>query len=166
MRHRAWLFALVAGIVVLDRVTKLWIQASVSLHEVHTVIPGFFDIVHAENRGMAFGLFNDGESSLRRLLLVAVALVVLVVVARILWRMPADDAAGHRFTGLSLALLLGGAVGNFYDRLFHGSVTDFLDFYVGGYHWPSFNVADSAITVGAVLLALSLLTGGRQRQKG
>lgn len=164
MRQRVALFALAAGIVVLDRVTKLWIQASVSLHETHTVIPGVFDIVHTENRGMAFGLFNDGDSFLRRFLLVAVALVVLLVVARILWRLPASDVRDHRFTQLSLALILGGAVGNFYDRLLRGSVTDFLDFYVGDYHWPSFNVADSAITVGAALLALDLLTGRRRQE--
>jgi len=150
-------FALAAAIIVLDRLTKLWVQTEVSLYESHTVVPGLFDIVHAENRGMAFGLFSDGESGFRSVLLVGVALAVLVVVSVMLWRLPARPGGGRRLTGTALALVLGGAVGNLYDRAFRGSVTDFLDVYVGDWHWPAFNVADSAITIGAILLALSVV---------
>jgi len=157
MHQRIPAFALVAVIIVLDRLTKLWIQAEVSLYDSRTVIPGFFDIVHAENRGMAFGLFSDGESAIRRLLLVGVALVVLLAVAAMLWKLPSQTGRTSRLTGSALVLVLGGAIGNLYDRAFRGSVTDFLDVYVGDWHWPAFNVADSAITIGAALLALSLL---------
>jgi signal peptidase II len=121
------------------------------------VIPGFFDIVHTENRGMAFGLFSRGESTIRSVLLVGVALVVLVVVVVMLWRLPAQAGGSPRLTSTALALVLGGAIGNLYDRAFRGSVTDFLDVYIGDWHWPAFNVADSAISVGAVLLVLTLL---------
>jgi len=166
MRDRSPPFALAAAIVLLDRITKLWIQATVSLYDAHPVIPGFFDIVHTENRGMAFGLFSDGESSLRSVLLVGVALVVLVFVSAMLWRLPSQPVHGRRLTGVALALVLGGAVGNVYDRLFRGSVTDFLDIYVGEVHWPAFNVADSAITIGAGLLALSLFADKGRVKEG
>ena len=157
MRERIPAFALAAVIIVLDRWTKLWIEAEVSLYDSHTVIPGFFDIVHTENRGMAFGLFSDGESAIRRLLLVGVALVVLLVVVAMLWKLPSEAGRTSRLTGSALALVLGGAIGNLYDRAIRGSVTDFLDVYLGDWHWPAFNVADSAITIGAILLAMSLL---------
>ncbi|MCP5119587.1 MAG: signal peptidase II [bacterium] len=159
-RYRA--FALAAVIVLLDRVTKLWIQAKVDLHNSYKVIPGFFDIVHTENKGMAFGLFNEGESTLRTVLLVGVAAVVLVFVIVSLWRQPKELPADQRFTRLALTLILGGAIGNLWDRLFRGSVTDFLDVYISGYHWPAFNVSDSAITVGALLLAFDLFRSGRK----
>ncbi|MCP5115385.1 MAG: signal peptidase II [bacterium] len=161
-RYRAFALALV--IVVLDRITKLWIQAKVSLYDVHNVIPGLFDIVHTENKGMAFGLFSEGESTLRTVLLVGVASVVLVFVVISIWRTPRELPPGQRYIRLSLGLILGGAVGNLYDRIVRGSVTDFLDIYVGEHHWPAFNVADSAITIGAVLLALDLLLPGRARE--
>lgn len=161
-RYRA--FALSAVIVVLDRVTKLWIQATVDLYDAINVIPGFFDIVHTENKGMAFGLFSDGESTFRTVLLVGVASVVLVFVGVTLWRQPRELPASQRFSRFALALIFGGAVGNLYDRLFRGSVTDFLDVYIGSHHWPAFNVADSAITVGALLLALDLLRSGKKSE--
>ena len=161
-RYRA--FALSTAIVVLDRITKLWIQAEIGVYDTIKVIPGFFDIVHTENKGMAFGLFSDGESSVRTVLLVGVAAVVLVFVGVTLWRQPRELPANQRFTRLALALILGGAFGNLYDRLFRGSVTDFLDVYIGSYHWPAFNVADSAITIGALLLAFDLFRSGKKSE--
>jgi len=158
MRKRLPAFALAAAVIILDRLSKLWIQSEVSLYETRTVIPGLFDIVHTENRGMAFGLFSGGESTLRSVLLVGVALVVLVVVVVMLWRMPSQAGGGSRLMSGALALVLGGAMGNLYDRAFRGSVTDFLDVYWGTWHWPAFNVADSAISVGAILLMLTLVT--------
>lgn len=156
MDRRIISFALAAGVILLDRLTKIWIQTSLPLGETIPVIPDFFDIVHVENRGMAFGLFSGGDGAWRPVLLVGLASVVLLFVAGMIWRLPEELRKGQRFAYLSLGLILGGAAGNLYDRAVARSVTDFLDVYVGPYHWPAFNVADSAITVGAILLGIDL----------
>lgn len=157
MNHRSLAYGLAGGIVLLDRITKIWIQRSLTLTDRIPVIPGLFDIVHTENRGMAFGLLNEGASAGRTFLLVGVACAVLLVVGYLIWRLPKELPPHQRFTPAALGLILGGAVGNVYDRAVQGSVTDFLDVYVSRYHWPAFNVADSAITIGAILVALELV---------
>lgn len=147
-----------AAVLVLDRLTKWIIETRVSFLDTLRVIPGFFDIVHTENRGAAFSLFNDSPSEWRTLLLAAFALIAVAVVGWILWR-------AERLDGVTLAgftLILGGAMGNVFDRIVWGRVTDFLDFYVGGYHWPAFNVADSAIVIGSGLLLVEVLRPKRQ----
>ena len=143
-------------IFVLDRLTKLWIEAAVPVGGGLHVIPGFFDIVHAKNRGAAFGMFADSEHPLRTVLLVGVSLAVLVFVAWTLMKPSAGAFGATRVTLSGLALVLGGALGNMYDRVAHGEVTDFLEFYLGEYRFAAFNVADSAITVGAALLILDM----------
>ena len=150
-------FALAGAVVLLDRLTKIWIQTSVSLGDQIPVIQDFFDIIHTENRGMAFGLFSGSTSPWRPVLLVGVAFVVLLFVTGMIWKLPRELSQGQRFTYVALGLILGGAIGNLYDRAIVGSVTDFLDVYVGQYHWPAFNVADSGITIGAILLGIDLL---------
>ena len=157
--------ALAGGIVGLDRLTKLWIEANVEIYGTVPVLPGLFDIVHTQNRGIAFGLFAEGGGAWRRTLLTAVAFLVLSGVAALIWRLPRDYAARPVWSAASLGLILGGAVGNLYDRVVRGSVTDFLDVYVGEHHWPAFNVADSAITVGAALLALGMLRSPRPEER-
>jgi signal peptidase II len=147
----------IAGVVfVLDRLTKIVIERKVSLWESYNVIPGFFDIVHAKNRGAAFGMFNDGESSLRTLLLVAISLSVLVFVSVLLFRPGKGGFSRSRLTTIALSLVLGGALGNLWDRVFSGMVTDFLEFYFRDWRFAAFNVADSAISVGAALLLLDI----------
>jgi signal peptidase II len=143
---------LAACFALADRLSKLWIQATLSLYDSRAVIPGFLDLTRAENPGIAFGLFADRDSPWRSFLLVGVGLAILVFVARLLWQ---SNAAGRR-QGAALGLVMGGAIGNLYDRIMRGSVTDFIDVHVAGYHWPTFNVADSAITVGAILLAADI----------
>jgi len=135
-----------------DRVTKIWIDRNIGAFDTWTVIPGFFNIIHAENRGMAFSLMADWSSAWRSVFHIGVSAAVLLMVAVMLWQ------AQTRLQRGALALVLGGAAGNLYDRVARGSVTDFLDFYAGGYHWPTFNIADSAITVGALLLVFELLS--------
>ena len=157
MSRRTLSLTLAAVVLLGDRVTKVWIESHLSFSDTIPVIPGVFNIVHTQNRGMAFGLFSDGASASRNLLLAAVALVVLLFVAGLIWRLPPQAPRGQRFTPTALGLILGGALGNLYDRLLKGSVTDFLDLHAGSLHWPAFNIADSAITIGAVLLALELL---------
>jgi signal peptidase II len=135
--------------VLLDRITKLYIRAYWSDSDLVPVVRGFFNIVHVENSGAAFGMLAQGS----HLFLIGISLVVMSVVAVMLWRLP----AGHVMVQSGLALVFGGALGNFWDRVYRGTVTDFLQFFFGSYEFPSFNVADTAINVGAALLVLDLL---------
>jgi len=152
-------YGLSAGVFALDRLTKMAIDKYVSVFDVHPVIPGFFDIVHSQNRGVAFGILNDSAPSpWRTLILVVFAAAALLVIGSMLWKI---DRL-HRLTATGLALILGGAAGNLFDRIVWGRVTDFLDFYAGGFRWPTFNVADSCIVIGSGLLLLDLLRPKRQ----
>ena len=141
------------AVFTLDQATKAVVDWRIPLHEVRPVIPGLFRLTHVKNRGAAFGMFADSPSELKIALLIAFSAVALGVVLVLLWRHQPEA----RRTGVGLALILGGAIGNLFDRLIHGSVVDFLDFYVRSYHWPAFNVADSAIVIGCGLLVLDML---------
>lgn len=156
MAFRGVAFAIAALIFVLDRVTKVWIENHVSAFDLYEVIPGFFNIVHTKNRGAAFGMFSDSDSAVRTFLLVGVSVAVLIYVSVLLFRSGGFGSMGSRLTLIGLSLILGGALGNIYDRLAHGMVTDFLEFYHGEFRFAAFNVADSAITTGAALLLLDL----------
>jgi signal peptidase II len=147
-----------AAVLALDRLTKWIIETNVSFADSYRVIPNFFDIVHSQNRGIAFGLFNDGATSLSTALLSLFSLAAVLVIAALLWNAGRMD----RLSVAGLALILGGAAGNLLDRIVWGHVTDFLEFYVGTYHWPTFNVADSAVVIGSGLLLLELLRQRRQ----
>jgi signal peptidase II len=146
-------YSVAAAVVALDRLTKWIVETNVSTLDTIHVIPGFFDIVRSENRGVAFGMFNDSTSEWRTALLVVLALAAVLFVSAMLWRPDKLD----RFSFWGLALILGGAAGNVFDRIMWGRVTDFLDFYFGTYHWHTFNIADSAIVIGSGLLLLDLL---------
>ncbi len=151
-------YALAAAVFALDRLTKWIVETRVSLADTFSVVPGFFDIVHSQNRGVAFGIFNDSTSEWRTTLLVLASIAAVVVVSAILWKPQRLD----RLSLWGFALILGGAAGNVFDRILSGRVTDFLDFYIGEYHWPAFNIADSALTIGCGLLILAMLRGKRQ----
>jgi signal peptidase II len=153
---RATTIAIAGTVFVLDRVTKVWIERNVSVYDTFNVIPGFFDIVHAKNRGAAFGMFAEGDSQLRTFLLIGVSLAVLLFISVLLLRPPKPGTPATRLTLYGLSLVMGGAMGNIYDRVVHGMVTDFLEFYLGTYRFAAFNIADSAITVGAGLLILDM----------
>jgi len=136
-------------VLVVDQWTKALIEIHLPLHTYQPVAPGLFGLTHVRNAGVAFGLFSGRNTSVTLSALGILALILVAVYfalarTRDRWRMTA------------LSLVMGGAVGNLTDRLASGAVTDFLDFHVGSHHWPSFNVADSAITVGIVLLALDV----------
>ncbi len=158
MEPRAKSFAIAAGVFALDRATKLLIERTVSFSDDVKIIPGFFDIVHSENRGVAFGVFNDTESQLRTVLLIALSVAAVVWVSVAVWRSRHLEAT----LAWAFALVLGGAAGNLFDRAVSGRVTDFLLFYLGSYQWPSFNVADSAIVIGCGLLLLDQLRPKRR----
>lgn len=151
-------YSMAAVVFAIDRFTKWLIETRVSAMDTYTVIPGFFDIVHSQNRGVAFGLFNNSTSEWRTALLIMVSAAALVLVGAMLWNARRMD----RLTVFGLGLILGGAAGNVFDRIAWGRVTDFLEFYVGNYHWPTFNVADTAIVVGSGLLLLDLLKPRRE----
>lgn len=150
---RKWHLGIVAAVFVLDRLTKWLIEQRFDLHDSITIIPGFFRITHVQNKGAAFGLFADTASEWRVTLLVMFSVVALVVVAGLLWK----NHHSMITTGIGLSLILGGALGNLWDRVVAGHVVDFLDFYLGSYHWPAFNIADSAIVSGALLLVAEIL---------
>lgn len=151
---RGFLLALSALIVVLDRITKFWVSKHVGIGDVIIVIPRFFAISHVMNPGAAFSMFSFTDHPERtRWLLTAFSLLVALVVLIILMRI------GRRLslTAVSLALVLGGAIGNVWDRIAYGTVVDFLEVHIVRYHWPDFNIADSAIVIGGILLLLDSL---------
>jgi signal peptidase II len=150
---RAIYFAIAAAIFLLDRWTKWLVSQKIALFDAITVIPGFFKITHLRNRGAAFSLFADAPDAWRIAMLVVFSTVALVVVIYLL----AKSSAHLSLQGSALSLVLGGAVGNLWDRILHGWVTDFLLVYYKRWEWPAFNVADSAICVGAVLLIAELI---------
>ena len=149
---RKYHFLIALFVIALDRVTKWTIARRLSLHDSIPVIPGFFRIIHAENPGAAFGIFADSPSQWKVTLLIGFSVALLIVFA-LLWK------NSHRLTstGIGLSLILGGAIGNLWDRLVSRHVVDFLLFYIGPHQWPAFNVADSAIVVGAGLLVFEIV---------
>src|SRR5438105_9827945 len=142
------------SVVVLDRLAKWVVARNIALHDSIQVIPDFFRITHVENRGAAFGLFADSPSQWKIATLVVFSVVSLLIISALLWK----NSHSMSTTGIGLALILGGAVGNLWDRLVSGHVVDFLLFYIGQYQWPAFNVADSAIVIGAGLLVFEILS--------
>jgi signal peptidase II len=151
-------YAAAAAVFALDRLTKWIIETRVSFFDTYKVIPGFFDIVRSQNRGVAFGIFNDSTSEWRTTLLIVASIAAVALIAAMLWNAQRLD----RFSIWGFALILGGAAGNVFDRIVWGQVTDFLLLYVGQFQWPTFNVADSAIVCGSGLLLLDLVKSKRQ----
>jgi signal peptidase II len=152
-----WLW-LTLAIVLLDRGSKAWFELQTSEGWRHELIRHFVYLVHSRNPGIAFGVFSDAASPWMRILLIAGSVVVIGALA---WLFVAGHSGGSR-TAAGLALLLGGATGNVTDRIIHGAVTDFFEVWFGSYHYPAFNVADSAIAVGAALVILDALFGHRR----
>ncbi len=156
---RFFYFSVAAVVIILDRLTKLFVAQHVELNFGSVrVIPDFFSITHVENTGAAFSLFAEWPQSIRVPILVGFSTVAMFVVCYLLW----NSAAKFTWSGLGLALILGGAIGNLYDRLLFGRVTDFLHFYVGLHSWPDFNLADSAIVCGAALLFIDIIFRGER----
>lgn len=140
-------------VVLLDRWTKHLVARRISLYSHIQIIPGFFRLTHTENTGAAFSLFADSTAPWKTGLLIAFSVAALLVVSILLWK----NHHTHVATGIGLSLILGGALGNLWDRLARGRVVDFLLFYVKRYQWPVFNLADSAIVIGAGLLVIEIL---------
>jgi signal peptidase II len=155
VKRRALYSAIAFGVLALDQLTKRWAVEALRGQPDVVVVDGLLRLVYAENPGIAFSFFNSGASA-TRWALVAVSSVAAAIVCVYMARLETSAVRLH----VTLALLLGGIVGNLVDRIAYGRVVDFIDVYWNTYHWPTFNVADSAISVGACLLALELLSGG------
>ncbi len=165
MRHRMSAYVVALIWFCADRATKLLVQANLSREDIIPIIPGLFRLIYTENRGMAFSLLSEGDSEWRSFFLIGLTALVLLLVASVLWQSSPRGLAANSLSRLGLALVLGGALGNLYDRVVNGAVIDFLDFHVAVYHWPAFNVADVGLTVGAGLVLLDLwLTRRREAQ--
>jgi signal peptidase II len=150
---RAIHFFIALIVLLLDRWTKHLVSVHVPLYTHIQIIPGFFRLTHTENTGAAFSLFADSPARWKTGMLIAFSLVALVIVFALLW----TNARALTSAGIGLSLILGGALGNLWDRLASGRVVDFLLLYVRQYQWPVFNLADSAIVVGAGLLVIEIL---------
>jgi signal peptidase II len=150
---RVMFAAIAAAIFAGDQLTKSLVMQSIPLHSVVPVIPHFFNLVNTRNPGAAFGLFSDSISPWRSGFLIAVSVGLLAVVIGVIW----NSRRLQWEAGVALALIIGGAASNLTDRIRYGKVTDFLDFHFRSYHWFTFNLADSAIVVGALLLVIHLI---------
>jgi signal peptidase II len=150
-------FAIIAAALILDRWSKIYIQQNFSLLDTVTVIPGVFNIVHAENPGAAFSMLAEAPLMVRSAVLIGLSGTVMAIVGYLLFR--PQKHGETEITRIGLAMVLGGALGNFWDRVVIGTVTDFLQVFIGSYEYPSFNVADSAIFCGAALLLIDLWRG-------
>ena len=153
MRRNAIYLTLIAVLVALDQVTKAIVLRTVPLSGSVPVIPNFFAISHVHNKGAIFGTFSQIRGTLVSTLLMAASAVALILVVYYFIKTP----TGHRPLKLALSVLLAGAVGNQIDRFVRGFVVDFLELHVRGFYWPTFNVADSCISVGAILLVALFL---------
>jgi len=153
MKRNRFYYLLVIMIVGIDQATKALVVRSIPHLSSNNIVPGFFNITHIRNRGAIFGFFSQSDSLVLYIILTLVSLVALGFVIFYFFKTPTSD----RFMKISLSLILAGALGNLADRVIRGYVIDFLDFYVKSWHWPSFNVADSSITVGAFVLIFILL---------
>jgi signal peptidase II len=143
------IFSLVgAAVLVLDQITKLVVTAALSPYEIVEAVPGFFNLVYYLNPGAAFGILNRSGFT-GKLILIGISIGALVLIASMV------RGSKDRLYTYALSLIAGGAAGNLVDRIRQGSVVDFLDFHISGHHWPAFNVADSAISVGVGLALLS-----------
>lgn len=143
----------VALVILLDQATKMLVIRTIPLYKSITVIPGFFNLAHITNPGGAFGFLAHNGSPWRHWVFLVAAIVALSMILYFYHNTPST----HSSLGLGLSLIFGGAIGNLIDRLRYGEVIDFLDFYVSHYHWPTFNLADSAVTVGVGIFVLHII---------
>jgi signal peptidase II len=157
---RATHFFLALVIVLLDHWTKLLAATRIALYRHVQIIPGFFRLTHTENSGAAFSLFAEHPTHWKTEVLIAFSAIAILIVVILLWK----QGRALSVSGIALSLILGGAAGNFWDRVSSGHVVDFLLFYVRQYEWPVFNLADSSIVVGASLLVLEILFAKSHRE--
>ena len=159
MKHRSFYFLLILVLLIVDQITKAIVFQKIAFLSSQSIIPGFFNLTHIHNRGAIFGLFSQSESQLLHIVLMLATLVALALVVYYFFSTPPAE----KLSKISLSLILAGALGNLVDRIFRGYVIDFLDLYVKKWHWPSFNVADSCVTIGAFLLVFVVFFKRRRK---
>ena len=153
-KNKYMMLMVIAGMVVaMDQVTKWLVAGSMSYYEQINVIPGFLNLVYIHNPGGAFGMFAQNQSNLRIILFVGIALAAMGLILYLYKNTPSE----YPLLSAGLALIFGGALGNLIDRIRLGEVIDFIDLYIGHLHWPAFNVADSAITIGMIIFGFYIL---------
>ena len=155
---RPFELGLVAAVVLLDQLTKAVVRSKLQLGESHTVIPGLLDFAHVQNTGAAFGMLNDVDFPYKSVIIVAIAAIALLAIAAYGAQLGFHD----RLARVGHAMILGGAFGNLLDRALEGHVVDFVDVYWGTVHFWAFNLADAAITFGAIFVILDTLGAGRR----
>ena len=148
----------IGAVVAFDQLTKEIVRRTVELYERHPIIDGFLDITHVQNTGAAFGILNAADFPYKAIVMIGIAAIALVAIAAYATQLGFHE----RFARFGLSLILGGAFGNLIDRAVSGYVVDFVDVYWGAAHFWAFNVADAAITTGAVLVLLDMIGLGRQ----
>ncbi len=146
-----WVGFIIGVVLVLDQLTKYIVVKKIRLYEVITVVPGFFNLTYVRNRGAAFGILAGASGAWRSAFFIIVTFIAVAVIAALIKK------ANERLLAVAFSLIAGGAVGNVIDRIRYGEVVDFIQWYVKSYYWPTFNVADSAISVGVALLAIDML---------
>ncbi len=154
-----WSVSIVGIVLVLDQITKYIIRTHVQLYDTVTVIPGFFNITYVRNKGAAFGILSSLPEFWRSAFFIAVTIVAVAAIIALIIK------TTDRLPVYAFSLIAGGAMGNLIDRIRYGEVVDFIQWYVKSHYWPSFNVADSAITIGVVLLAIEMLFGTSARSQ-
>jgi signal peptidase II len=160
MKRKYWvLLIFCVGILLLDQWTKYMVVQKLSLYQRVEVIQGFFNLTHVRNTGGAFGIFGGEKGGIGSILFVVVSLVAVGAILVLFTKVKENE----KILALSFSLILSGAIGNLIDRLRYGEVVDFLDFHVSTYHWPAFNISDSAICIGIGLMALQLLKGDHKK---
>lgn len=145
------LFLILVPVVILDQVSKVLIANNLYQNQSIELIPGFLNIVYVRNPGAAFGILKDANPLIRILSLIIVAFIALVIIYYLYMRV----TDGNLWEKFGLGLIMGGTIGNLVDRIRMGEVVDFIDIYIKSYHWPAFNVADTAITSGVVLMLIT-----------
>ena len=148
----------IGTIVVVDQITKFLVRSTVPLYAKHVIIPNLLDVTHVQNTGAAFGLLNAADFPYKSAVMIGIATLALVAISIYARQLGAHE----RLSRYGLALILGGAFGNLIDRAISGYVVDFVDVYWGEAHFWAFNVADAAITIGAILVLLEMIGIGRR----
>lgn len=156
MRNKYFVLFFVSGaLVVADQYTKLMVSLHIPLNHSVKMVEDFFNLTHIRNSGVAFGLFAGQQSEYKALMFIAISTIAIAAILVIFHQTP----KGKNMVHTGLILIFSGAIGNLIDRILHGEVIDFADFFINGHHFPAFNIADSCITIGVVLMVIDLFNG-------
>lgn len=154
-----WVGSIAGVVLLLDQVTKFLVMRRIGMFEVITVIPGFFNLTYVRNRGAAFGMLAGVPGIWRSAFFIVVTVIAIAAIVLLIRK------TSERLLVAAFSLIAGGALGNLIDRIRYGEVVDFIDWYVRSHHWPTFNVADSAISVGVGLLVIDMLFGASTKSQ-